>query len=276
MMSSIARPLSTRRDVLIGMATCALGPLSGQMLAAPRFEVFDALLYSGRRDLGRYGLKPLPTLYQLWRPGSPHDSIDHTAMHAALAQLPSDTSLYFIDIEYWPLLQTSPKVRDSTISKYLEVARIARSAKPDVRFGFYNVPPVGTYWAILLQNSKEYPEWLQANRALDPLAAEVDVLFPSLYTFYNDPAGWTIAARGLLTEARRYGKPVYPFLWPEFHDSNKELAGQFIPTDFWAAQLRFCQENADGVVLWGGYQRQWNEDAAWWQTTIETLGLTSS
>jgi hypothetical protein len=54
------------------------------------------------------------------------------------------------------------------------------------------------------------------------------------------------------------------------------LVGKNIPTDFWATQLRFCRENADGVVLWGGYQRQWNEDAAWWQTTIATLGLTPS
>jgi hypothetical protein len=255
-------------------ASAALGPLSRLTLAAPRFQVFDALLYSGRRDLSRYGIQPLPTLYNLWRPQSPHGAIDYTAMRAALGALPNWASLYFIDIEYWPLLQVSPSVRDSSISKFLEVAKIARSARPGARFGFYNVAPIGTYWAILMQQSKEYPEWLRANRALDPLAAMVDVLFPSLYTFYNEPGGWMTVAQGILAEARRYGKPVYPFLWPEFHDSNRQLAGQVIPADFWAAQLRFCRENADGVVLWGGYQHQWDENAAWWQTTREALGLT--
>lgn len=274
MLSACSTPGITRRDLLRAMATCALGPLGDIALAASRFQVFDALLYIGKGDLSRYGIQSLPTLYNLWRPGFSRDAIDHTAMRTAVEALPDWTSLYFIDIENWPLVHVSTTVRDSSIGKFLEVARIARSTRPRARFGFYNVVPVGTYWAILMQQSKEYPEWLQVNRALDPLAAMVDVIFPSLYTFYDEPDGWMTVARGILAEARRYGKPVYPFLWPEFHDSNKQLAGQTIPADFWATQLRFCQENADGVVLWGGYQQQWDDNAAWWQTTRETLRLT--
>lgn len=264
---------TSRRDLLIAMSAFALGALSGRTRGGQSFRIFDALLYSGTRDLGRYGILPLPTLYNLWRPGLSRSAIDYTSLRKALEELPKPTPLFFIDIESWPLLRVDREIRDSSVRKFIEVTKIAREHRPDARLGFYNVPPVGTYWPIIKHDGGEFSDWMLANRALDPLAARVDALFPSLYTFYNERAGWLAVAKGILAEARRYGKPVYPFLWSQFHDSNDRLAGQAVPNDFWAEQLRFCRENADGVVLWGGYQRQWDENAGWWQTTIKTLEL---
>jgi len=258
----------------VGATACALLALPGLSSAAPGFLVFDALLYRGKGNLGRYGIQPLPTLYDLWRPDSPHDAIDPAAMGAALKALPDSTSLYFIDIEYWPFLKVGSAERDSSISKLLKVARIARSARPGARFGFYNVPPVGTYWPVLLPQTPEHQEWLRANRALDVVATAVDALFPSLYTFYDDPRSWMTVAAGIVAEARRYSKPIYPFLWPQFHEGgDPALAGTEVPAEFWAAQLRFCRQHADGVVLWGGYQQPWDDRATWWKTTLSTLKL---
>jgi hypothetical protein len=71
----------------------------------------------------------------------------------------------------------------------------------------------------------------------------------------------------MLIEARRYGKPVYPFLWPTYHNSNKKLTGQLVPGDYWRMELELVHQYADGVVLWGGYKEKWDENAAWWRET---------
>jgi len=97
--------------------------------------------------------------------------------------------------------------------------------------------------------------------------AHADVVFPSLYTFYDNQAAWDIYAKGMIEEARRYNKPVYVFLWPEFHVSNILLRGTNIPAKFWRHQLEFCSALADGIVIWGGWKEKWNETADWWVET---------
>jgi len=103
----------------------------------------------------------------------------------------------------------------------------------------------------------------------------VEVIFPSLYTFYNDQKSWDIYAKGMIEEARRYNKPVYVFLWPEFHVSNRILKGKEIPAKFWRHQLELCRGLADGIVIWGGWQERWKEDAPWWIETKAFLATLS-
>jgi len=242
---------TSRRDLLIAMSAFALGALSGRTRGGSPSGSSTHFCIPELVTLAATASCHCPLCINLWRPGLSRSAIDYTSLRKALEELPKPTPLFFIDIESWPLLRVDREIRDSSVRKFIEVTKIAREHRPDARLGFYNVPPVGTYWPIIKHDGGEFSDWMLANRALDPLAARVDALFPSLYTFYNERAGWLAVAKGILAEARRYGKPVYPFLWSQFHDSNDRLAGQAVPNDFWAEQLRFCRENADGVVLWG-------------------------
>ncbi|MFC1608411.1 hypothetical protein ACFL47_10630, partial [Candidatus Latescibacterota bacterium] len=58
----------------------------------------------------------------------------------------------------------------------------------------------------------------------------------------------------------RYGKPVYPFIWPEYHPSNSQRTGTDVTGPYWRRQL-----------VWGGWQRDWEDDAPWWIATKEFL-----
>src|SRR5690606_26877227 len=100
------------------------------------------------------------------------------------------------------------------------------------------------------------------------LAAAVDIIFPSLYTFYDQPEQWQRYAIGNVAEARQYGKPVYPFIWPQFHDSGAE-----IPSTFWRQQLETVYAEADGLVIWSPARGRptWNPSAPWWQATTDFL-----
>ena len=145
-------------------------------------------------------------------------------------------------------------------------AAIVREAAPGLKFGFYGLFPVRDYYRAQKDAaSAEFKAWQAENDALRPAAAAVDAIFPSLYTFYDDAAVWALYAQSNIAEARRYGKPVYPFLWPRFHDSNRRLAWTFLGPALWQKELAVTASSADGLVVWDyGKHAPWNPSAPWW------------
>ena len=79
---------------------------------------------------------------------------------------------------------------------------------------------------------------------------KVDVIFPSIYTFYDDIEGWKKYAINMIVEAKKYGKPVIPYLLPQYHPSSKTNPWGIIEGDFWLEQLKVVYTYADGAILW--------------------------
>ncbi|HUN74152.1 MAG TPA: hypothetical protein VMU40_06520 [Steroidobacteraceae bacterium] len=240
--------------------------------APARFPVFDALLHRGKPPLEREGLVRMPAIANIWRPGVSHDEVDERGVVAAVELLPLDTTHVYIDIENWPLFPADSAVLDASLRKLLRVTDIVRRARPGLLLGFYGAPPASAYWPIMFRNAS-YQQWLQTNRRMAPLARAVDFLLPSFYTHYDDLAGWLRFAAAQLEEARRYDKPIYPFLLYLYSEYRSPLDGLDIPERTWHVELEFCREHADGVVLWGGAGRNWSESATWWQVTRKVLHL---
>lgn len=242
------------------------------------FPVFDATLYRNKPDLSATGMFPIvgaysghfgATWHQVPDQLPPKDRVQQVAREAV-----GKASLAFLDIEHWPQKGNLATVTAS-VNKYVQVAQWFREAAPGLALGYYGVPPVQDYWrAINSSSSPDYVSWMGDNDRLRPLADIVDIFFPSLYTFYDDREGWRQQAIAQITEARRYGggKPIYVFLWPQFHDSNPSLGWKYLPTDFWQLELEIARQYADGIVIWGGWGPEnqpvdWNERAPWWTTT---------
>jgi len=239
--------------------------------AKDNFLVFDGLLYSPMPDLAALGMPKLLSAGNVWRPNVPHDEVDPVAIAERIRFLQRSTQHYYFDLENWTVSGAPQAVIDANIQKLAQTADIARQIAPQMKFGFYDMAPRSTYWPILLKKADELTLWHQINKRSAVIAAKVDYLFPSLYTFYNDPVGWEVSARAVLQEAKQYGKPVYPFLWPEFHNSNATLKGTQVPRDLWRRELEVCRQCADGLVLWGGYHQLWDEEAEWWLETKSFL-----
>jgi hypothetical protein len=231
------------------------------------FTIFDGLLYLGKPDLGQRGLVSISGSGDLWRAGVSQDTVDDVRVSSLLQPFHDRNGYFYFDIERWPLRSVPIERRQEILVRLTRLIEVARRTAPHMHLGFYGVLPDITYWP-LLRHDREYDDWLNLNRYLGQLGEVVDAIFPSLYTFYGDPAAWTNYARQTLVEARRYQKPVYAFLWPEFHDSNPELRGHNIPAQFWRAELELCATLADGIVLWGGWKQHWDERAPWWQETL--------
>lgn len=242
------------------------------------FPVFDATLYRNKPDLLATGLLPIvgayavhfgATWYQVPSRLPPKDKVQQVAREAV-----GKASLAFLDIEHWPQKGSSATVADS-VNKYVQVAQWFREAAPGLPLGYYGTLPVQDYWrAIDSSSSANYVSWMSDNDRLRLLANTVDIFFPSLYTFYDDREGWRRQAIAQIAEARRYGegKPIYVFLWPQFHDSNPDLAWKYLPMDFWQLELEIARQYADGIVIWGGWGPgnrpvDWDEHALWWTAT---------
>ena len=238
----------------------------------PDFVVYDATSYRHKPDLARYGLKPvsLVCMSAIWPAGKHSDPLpDKTLVRSAALRVANSTGTAVLDIEHWPLTGDPAAVEES-ITKYETLIRWFKKDAPSVKVGYYGVAPMRNYWdAILPAGSPKYSAWQKANDGLASIARLADILFPSLYTFYGDQEGWSKYAVQQIREARRYGgeKPVYVFLWQQYHGSNKKLAGTYLAPDFWRLQLETALKYADGVVIWGEYDETWNEAAPWW---IET------
>ena len=237
------------------------------------FPVFDTMLHEDKPETAALGLLPMKIVYagSMWPQNDPRESPNEIALRSLAGTLINLNAPIIIDIEHWPVRNEPDSVILRNMAKYERVVDILREERPELSFGFYSLLPIRDYWSPVSGDEVRIREWHDANAVLTELAEHVDAVFPSLYTFYEDRKGWETYARANIGEARRFGKPVYPFLWFEYHDSNQQLKGTALAADYWRAELDLCRELSDGIVIWGGWQRVWDEKAAWWLETKKFL-----
>jgi hypothetical protein len=249
------------------------------------FTVFDGTLYKNKPNLSSFGVKPIKIIYghEFWEPGQNMEPLPTRARVREVASSAQALGVpVVIDIEHWLTSPTVHKVSAATaqesVAKYAAVLSWFREAVPDRSVGLYGIVPMIDYWrAIERPSSALHLEWVADSERALSLVGLVDVLFPSLYTFYVDQKGWVAYATAQLIEARRLaaGKPVYVFLWPQYHNSNPFVGERYLPDEYWKLELDTVRKYADGVVLWGGWAdngpAMWDDKAGWWTVTKQFL-----
>ena len=241
------------------------------------FRVYDGMFYRGQPDLKPFGLRPLRIIDRgIWIDEATRAQGDPAKFRAAVGALPDDGAPIVLDLESISL-EGAPGIANGLS----EIGRITSgirrySAKRSI--GLYGTFPRSEYWRAI--DSKAHGGIASLRRDNDKIASidrMVDAVYPSLYTFYDDRAGWVAQAKSLVCEARRLSKkPVYVFIWPEYHPSSVKK-NQWLPRSYWELQLDTLREIADGVVIWGGFDmyanrsRQWDPNAAWWSATRQRM-----
>lgn len=235
---------------------------------AAGFIVYDATHHRGKPDLTPYGMQPIKVVYEGELFGdnrAPNAFPTAAAIERVARNAAAHRQIVVLDVERW--IWTSGHV-----DRYVDLARRFNAISPQVDMGYYGTVPKRDYWRARKGGSDpEYLAWQRENERLRPIVAEVDALYPSLYTFYDYRPGWVEYAQANIRQARRLaaGRPVYAFLWFTYHDSNADLRGKAIPRKFWRLQLETLRSIADGVVIWGG--GTWDENAPWWVETRRFL-----
>lgn len=251
--------------VLAALCVWAVAALGQAGEAAP-FRVFDGMNFAAKPDLRALGLLPIEIVYEasLFDPKSgPDGEVSPERLRAVGSRTAKSEIPVVLDVERWAGL---PDARN----RYATLIARVRRLNPERTFGYYAVVPKQDYWrANSTVGGREFEQWKKENDAMQVVADSVDVVYPSLYTFYDDPLAWVHYATANLREARRIarGKPVIAFLWPMYHESNEALRGRYLSREYWRIELDTARRYADGIVIWGGGST-WNGNAPWWQETL--------
>jgi len=266
---------------ILTLCACFQGS-PAQNAASPRgepkreFLMFDATFYKQKPDLRRYGVKPVSIVMwgMLWPPGGDIANLpDRERVRRVAVEASRSAGITVLDIEHWLLSGDPAKVQES-IRKYETLVQWFKEAVPSGKVGYYGVAPLRDYWTSLQPvDSRRYLAWQKQNDGMAPVARAADILCPSVYTFSEDQNDFAKYAVAQIQEARRYpgGKPVYVFLWPQYHPTDKQLAGTYVSGEYWRMELEIARKYADGVVIWGGYQQSWDDTAPWWLETRQFL-----
>lgn len=243
--------------------------------SSTKYRVYDAIGGKGKPDLAPYGLLPFKLAYtsELW-PSQDREipDLDYIRQSYIKTKLSASAArIHAIDIEHWPTRVSRHEATTvaASVDKLCRIMRCFRCSAPALLHGYYGIVPAREYWATVRGDAEAIERWQADNRAVSPIAEISDVIFPSLYTFYEDIWGWLTYASANLVEAKKYGKPVLAFLWPRYHSGSK--AGELVPGSVWRQQLELVLSVADGAVLWDWSRATWDEEAPWWRETIDLL-----
>jgi hypothetical protein len=265
-------------SLLAGSVAVSAQPPSCPRPAQRPFRIFDATAYIGRPDMSRYGIEPIHIIDRgIWPNGGLRGLPDPALVRRYVESLPPGDTPIVLDFEQYDLVG-SDQAAGVARRDLGAIADAFRAAAPNRRIGFYGIVPIPD-WARALAGagSPPYREWQRQNDRMRAMQSRVDFVFPPAYTVNRDRAAWASFAASQICEARRLSsKPLYVFLWPEFHDGSP-LVGQYLEADFWRFQLETAHRLADGVVIFGGYDiranrpRQWNPQAPWYQPTLDFI-----
>lgn len=248
-----------------------------------KIPIYDTTGYLNKNKANQSFFIPMKILFQdMLLPHGP-DVIDTIFLTNYAKRLPNSKIPYILDIECWDI---RPKVNDEeankNIDKYILVIKTLKEARPDLKFGYFGVLPVRDYVSYGTRGKAQLERWNYANIRAKRLAQYTDIIVPEFYMYINDVNHWKNYTILAMKEARMYGKPVLPFIWPEYMDSGQNLklgiAATFMDSNIWRQQLVLLDKLADGIIVWGGRNvlvnphtsRMWDEDAKWW---VETKNL---
>lgn len=122
--------------------------------------------------------------------------------------------------------------------------------------GIYRMVPERAYIEPVRHYAGNDPDqthrqWRTRNNRLFALADEVDVIYPSLYPqeadLYRKPEHWRTIVAANLREATQYGKPVRPYVTPQFRG---QMTAPLLSPEEWREQLSVIREHADDIVLY--------------------------
>ena len=204
-------------------------------------------------------------------------SIDRAGLDAELQRAYPDKNAVgtaYIDLEApyldW-LMHADVNSAEFKKSKqlFLDVLSYVKRERPNVKWGYYAIP-FTDYW-----NRK--PSFYAGNNRIAEIIRASDVLFPSIYIFYNylsfkreNESYIRDNTRESIKTALKYGKPVYPMVMTRYHPSNAKVGDKsiaFDDFDFYVKTIAaetVAGKRVDGIALW-------NADGYFYRTKLEAV-----
>lgn len=209
----------------------------------------------------------------------------------------TQTDTLVVNIENWAMdirYYTQAQVNQS-IQRFENIIRWLREEQPDLKIGIYSlfpisdlyasvqyeeygelaVDPVSGFWyrGALPSVSNNFARLQNGNAFLASLASKVDFVMPAIYTSSPNIDHWRRYATSTVQEARRYGKPVIPFLMPTYHQAAN-LNQAVMPADLWQFQLNLMPQIAEGAIIWTDPYAPTGSNQYWISIAVNTINGT--
>jgi hypothetical protein len=217
------------------------------------------MFYVGKPDTAPSGLVGANIIYEsdIWPDGKDYGVLpDQATFDAIVRSHLTQPGPVVLDIEGLPL--TGPPARVTARLTVLEtLADWTRAVAPDRMVGYY-----GYHTLTDIAPAHE--------AAARQLAAHVEAFYPSMYTFDDDQSAWAAKAAAEVAEDRALGpgKPIFIYLWPQYHDKTARQY-QYLDAQYWTFELQTARSLADGVVIWSPQRFDWDTASGWWSATQE-------
>ncbi|HLK16051.1 MAG TPA: hypothetical protein VKT78_14690 [Fimbriimonadaceae bacterium] len=221
------------------------------------FRVFDNMFYRGMPNSADAGMTRVDILYSavIWPKGADKEALPDKGEFQRKVRAASKSSGPFVlDVETLPLKGEAAERHFKILSTLADWTHEALRGKP---IGFYGYNTLSNIPKVQVELAKR-------------LADRIDVFFPSMYTFNDDREAWEAKMKKEADEDRALGpgKPVYFYLWPQYHDKTpKEF--QYIPADEWRFELDTSRKYGDGIVIWSSSKFSWDDSNGWWEQTLD-------
>lgn len=254
-----------------------------------KFKVFNQIRYNKTPTTlsSDFGLTPIsvPAQFLMIEQTAPYNTLFLEVVKYAKEKV--NEEFVCLDIEMWPYAVADIA---NTQQKFLNVLDTTRKYNSYSKLGYYNVPnkPAYKWSSIQPVGSTNYLNWQSQNTSLSQLYKAVDFLAPSFYAYDNDTLSWRKFVDANLSEIKRLNKnnrPVYAYIWPQYHGNSDPWSLQWIDQVSWNFQLETLYKLVDGIIIWTsnkdpqGNTIYFDATMPWWITTqnfMKRHGLTTS
>jgi hypothetical protein len=269
----VATPTAPKlTDLLSDMKAATGGKPPVVVPPKTEFVAWECMRWNNAPEsLAGCGLRRMPIYYQ--------DSMltgeepDFPKIDKVIASIKANRqSFVTLDIERWNPSSTAER------EKLIRVVEYVRERVPAAtELALYGIMPKPRY-ADYLKGGERLAYQQRENRLAQPLANRVDWIQPVFHAYSTNRRDWLTYATVIMSEARTYGKPVMPWLWPQYHEDSKDpsIRYQLIPGDAFREQLETAYRLGDSLCLRGTLQPRpngtigratWNGQAPWWAQT---------
>lgn len=223
------------RTIISLLFLFGVGKLNAQ---GKKFQVFDAILYEGKPNLEKYGLKKMFVLYEdevistNYRQSNTKAKnrryIDFEKLRSKATHTYKKSYPVCIDVEFWNLYNEN--TREYALDQYINIIKSYRNI-----------------------DSKNYISLFHYSSINKDLFDISNVVFPAYYTHSQNFKDWENMVRSSVTKMRKWGnKPIYAFIWPQYNQNDVlgPLSLTFIPHKEFRQQLELLYNLCDGIVIW--------------------------
>lgn len=225
---------------------------------------------------------PVPIISSASFPGWTEGGMPDLPWYLSASKTKTPSSMLVIDQESWPVSTKSERLDASR--KFSVVYKTIKHLLPEIKIGFYSYSPLRDFFnAITPTNSQAFIDWQKRNDDMAEHVGLVDVLFPSIYFFYNRALNGQLATKDAalyfrrnLSEAIRLrdtfgnpSRPIIPYVWWEKHPGG----GPLLDRDVWESMVQTSLDLTGNCLAWGGYQQVWDPSATWIEVLQQAQGL---